>query len=160
MPGPGSGHTHLGPAPHMVVKASLEKPSAAFPAKGYFPLMAEPFLFRRFRDLILDRDSILEFANKYGWLGETCHLIDKRGPWIGGVGLHTWQYEIQSMILAEHLWKCIQDNDRRTLRKYFLWHPKAFAVTMAIAMDAREVRAANTCTPDIGTRGVSLGLSK
>lgn len=148
IPAPGSGQVHLGPAPYMVMKASIEAKSSSIPAQGYLPLLAEPFLFRKFRKLNLDRDSILEFANEYGWIGETCRLSRKKGPWISAVGLHTWRFEIQAMILADHLLECIQKNDRPTLRKYFHWHPTEFAVSMAIGMHEREIHAEDTFAPE------------
>jgi hypothetical protein len=131
----------LGSAPYMVVKAIMKGPVRPIPAKTYFPLLKEPELFLKFRNLGLDRDAILEFANRYGWIGETCRLEDKRGPWIGAVGLHRWREEIQTIILADHLRCCIEADDRPTLRKYFRWHPKEFDVRMAIGMHEREIYA-------------------
>lgn len=146
---PRSKNKRPGPEPYMVVKARLEKPRARFRANGYFPLVAEPFLFCKFRDLSLDCDSILEFANRYGWIEETSRPIRARRLWDDRVRLQTWRYEIQSMILADHLWACIQEDDRRTLRKYFRWDPKEFAVAMEVAMDERKVCAVDMSKPSV-----------
>ncbi len=131
----------LGAGPYLVIKPTAN-PSGT-PAREYFPLREKPYLFRRFRDLELAPDAYRQFANEYGWIGETGKVNDGRRKLVGAVAAHTWRDEIQTMILADHLWECICNDERRVLRKYFTWHPTHFDVRMSIGMRERSVFAEN-----------------
>jgi hypothetical protein len=142
--GPGP---RLGPAAYMVIKAALEKPGSQVKAKGYFPLLDEPTLFCKFQKLTLGKDSILKFANQFGWIADICRVQSRPSrPLVGAVGLHTWQQEIRSMVLANFLLTCIQNDDRRTLRKYISWRPGAFGARIAVEMQELEIRPADPAT--------------
>lgn len=129
-------------APYMVVKASVDGASKSlqFPAQSYLPLIETPDLFRQFRDLKLDRDSLLRFANRYGWIGETGGLDYQNRGAIRAVGIHSWASEVQAMIVADQLLTWLQDDDRRALKDYFSWHQTEFNVRMAIQICGRKMR--------------------
>jgi hypothetical protein len=129
----------LGPEPYMVMKAPAHWGAAAIPCQSYFPLLAMPQLFQLFRNLNLDRDSILAFANRYGWLGNTGKVDQGKHLWIEAMGLSQWHEEIQAMIVAHHLWDCVQRDDRHTLRDYFAWDRATFNVRLSMAIQEREI---------------------
>jgi hypothetical protein len=128
---------NLGCAPYMIVNAF----SSEMRARARFPLVETPDLFRRFGDLKLDRESILGFANEHGWIGETGGVRYQKHGWIPAVGISKWHHEIQSMAIALHLWDCVENDDRRTLRKYFTWHTARFDVRLSMGIQQREILA-------------------
>lgn len=132
----------LGRGPYMAVQAFVEPNSLLdTPAREYFPLIDTPDLFRRFRDLELDSDALLSFANQYGWLGASGKVDYGERCWISAVGISRWQSEIQSMIVADHLFQCVETDDRRTLRPYFKWHETKFDVRLAVRLSGRGITA-------------------
>jgi hypothetical protein len=141
----------LGPAPHMAMRGFVSG-NKEIPAREYFPLLDTPDLFLRFKDLNLDPESILIFANKYGWIGGTGDVQSRGRDWIRAVGIHSWHSEIQAMIVVDHLWECLRKDDRRTLRKYFTWQSTEFNVLFAIQTIGREVQS-----DDQGQHGAQTG---
>lgn len=139
----------LGPAPCMVVNADLDrlpappagpvKPHPGVPVQWSMPLIKTPDLFHQFRDLSLDRDSILGFANRYGWIGETSYVDYQHRALIPAVGIQTWQSEIHAMIVADQLLSWADGNDVESLKKYFSWAPTGFAVKMALRIYGRQI---------------------
>lgn len=129
----------LGAAPYMVMKAAAHWGSPPIQAASYFPFKSTPQLFRLFRDLPLDGDSILSFANRYGWIGETGRVDDGKNLWIPAVSVHHWQKEIQTMIVSQHLWDCIQRDDRNILRQYFVWDRTSFDVRLSLGIHDRQI---------------------
>jgi hypothetical protein len=130
----------LGPPPHMVINAFLGG-AQEVSAKAYFPLLETPGLFRQFRDLELNPDSLLQFANEYGWIGATGNVDCSGRGWTSAVGISTWYTEIQATIVVDHIWKYLQEMNKGKLRKYFRWHPTQFNVWFAIRTDGREIRS-------------------
>ncbi len=128
----------LGSAPYMVMKAPAHWGAAPIAAERCFPLQSTPQLFQLFRDVHLDGDSILSFANRYGWIGETGR-VDQGKLWIPAVTLHHWQQEIQTLVVAHFLWDCVQRDDRRTLRQHFTWDRARFDVRLSIGILGREI---------------------
>jgi hypothetical protein len=131
----------LGSAPYLVLNDQEQKDSLV---RIYFPLRDTPDLFCRFRDLALDAEAILTFANRFGSIGETSHVIGRGGSaFIPAVGISRWREEIQAMVIVDHLWKCILADDRPTLRRYFKWHRTAFEVILSIGIQGKEILPLN-----------------
>jgi hypothetical protein len=112
------------------------------PARLYEPLVETPDLFIKFRELNRDRESILQFANEYGWI---CHegLLNVPDGWYRprtAVGFQKWTTEIEDLITADRLASLARQEDNRTLGQYFSWHPKRFDVEMHFQVDGRELR--------------------
>jgi hypothetical protein len=122
------------PPPYMVVNG------LGAPARRYRPLVETPDLFRIFRDLELGRDSLLNFANQYGWIGER-GMVDYQGGTPEAVGMQTWEHEVQSMIVADRLLAWVNEKDQLSLKEYFSWHPTRFDVRVGIQMDGRKMRS-------------------
>jgi len=99
-----------------------------------------PDLFLRFRDLELDPNSLLKFADRYGWIGEAGRADYGTRGWMRAVGISQWQEEIQAMVVAHHLWECLKNEEWRTLRKYFVWHRDVFDVRAGIRIVGREIQ--------------------
>jgi hypothetical protein len=124
----------LGEAPHMVVNGKY--PVAA---RRHFPLLEFPDLFLRFGELELDRDSILKFANRYGWIGETGWVRVGTRPSVPAIGICRWHEEIQAMIMAHHLWESVENCDEHRLRNYLTWHRSEFNVEFRIGTQKRKI---------------------
>lgn len=127
----------LGSPPYLVLD---DRGQTEVLLRSYFPLREVPDLFCRFRDLALDAEGILRFANQFGSIGETSQVIGLGGsPLIPTVGLSRWHEEIQASVIAHHLWECIKVDDRRSLRQHFKWHPTKFDVDLSIGIQGKEV---------------------
>jgi hypothetical protein len=124
----------LGASPHMVVNG--KHPIAA---SRHFPLQEFPDLFLRFAELELDRDSILKFANRYGWIGETGLVRVGTRPWVPAIGISRWHEEIQAMIMAHHLWERVENCDEHRLRNYLTWHRNEFNVEFRMGAQKRKI---------------------
>src|SRR5258708_25429169 len=108
-------------------------------ASRHFPLLESQDLFLRFKELELDRDSILKFVNRYGWIGETGGVGVATRHWVPAVGISRWHDEIQDMIVAYHLWECVKAGDQRRLRNYLTWHSTEFDVRLQIGIQKRKI---------------------
>jgi len=127
----------LGEPPYLVLNDA--GPEEIF-GRSYFPLRDVPDLFCRFRDVGLDPEAILAFANQYGSIGDTSRVIGRGGsPLISAVGISRWHDEIQAMVIVDHLWRCIQADDRQSLRRYLKWHPTEFEVTLTIGIQGKQI---------------------
>jgi hypothetical protein len=69
-------------------------------ARRYEPLVDKPDV-SNVQDLSPDRESVLRFANLYGWIGREGMVNLEGGCPLEAVGLSTWEEEIQNMIIAE-----------------------------------------------------------
>jgi hypothetical protein len=119
--------------PYMAVKG----PST--PARVYYPFKDTPDLFLKFKDLKLDRDSLLTFANEYGWIGEHGKVEYGGAHSVRAVGLSTWTDQIQNMTIAHRLLTWVRTKDQRALSRYFVWHPDRFDVQVRIEMDREHM---------------------
>lgn len=131
----------LGPAPYMVFKARADGSSKGPGVRWSLPLVDTPDLFHQFRDLRLDRDSLLSFANQHGWIGDTGRVDYQERGWIPAVGMQSWESEIQAMIVADQLLSWAENEDLHSLKQYFFWHSTEFDVRMAIRIYGRRIRA-------------------
>src|SRR5580704_14935342 len=77
--------------------------ASGFSGRVYDPLKDTPDLFLKFKDLSLDRDSLLGFANEHGWIGERGKVQYGAAHAIRAVGLSTWTDEIEKMTIADRL---------------------------------------------------------
>jgi hypothetical protein len=118
--------------PYMTVKG----PST--PARVYHPFKDTPDLFLKFKDLSLDCDSLLRFANEFGWIGERGQ-VEYRGAHVRAVGLRTWTDQIQMMTIADRLLYLVSIKDQQALSRYFVWHPKRFDVQVRIEMNGKAM---------------------
>ena len=110
------------------------------PARRYEPLVDKPDLFQIFRDLAPDRESLLRFANQYGWIGQKGMVHFEGGGPLRAVGLSTWEKEIQDMVVAHRLLNLARLKDNQALREFFSWDPVRFDVRIGIEMDGRNMR--------------------
>jgi hypothetical protein len=125
-------------------------------SKGYRPLEEKPELFSEFAGLDCTPESILGFANKYGWLG--------KGTLIGfksedgsipfdqtGEGLNLWVKEIEDMKKVYPIWRCLDKQWERRLRFRIHWYNDTVFVSSEDIPDLKEFLKANKnrLTPDI-----------
>jgi hypothetical protein len=92
--------------------------------------------------LELDQESILKFANRYGWIGETGNVDYQNYALTPAVGIQIWHREIQAMIVADRLLNWAENADLPSLKQYFWWAPTGFAVKMALRIYGRGIRRA------------------
>jgi hypothetical protein len=130
---PGINNDKLGDPPYLAMNPANRSP------RPYSPLVETPDLFIRFRDIALNAEAILSFANKHGWIGATGQVIAANQTLTPAVGISKWYEEIQAMIVAHHLWDCVKANDRATLREYFSWNHRVFNVCLEIGIDQRMI---------------------
>ena len=116
----------------------LVKRSGAFVRQ--YPPLAVTNLLRRFARLKPTHESILTFANKYGFLGHSLWLGD---PQLSGkqtqiddipVGesLNFWQAEIEQMAQLMALWELVKHNRRQELAPFVQWSPPGHALHVLI----------------------------
>jgi hypothetical protein len=119
------------------------------PARVYHPFKDTPDLFLKFKDLSLDRDSLVRFANEYGWLGER-GIVEYRGAHsVRAVGFSTWTDQIQKMTIADRLLNWVRNKDQHALSRHFVWHPDRFDVQVRIEMDGKGIVATKAgCLPN------------
>ena len=94
-------------------------------SRQYSPL-AIPNLHRRFAKIEPTAESILAFANEYGFLGHAQWLADpslKHQTMLVGEPLGFWQYEIERLALLIELWGLVKRGDRRELGHLVEWTP-------------------------------------
>jgi hypothetical protein len=138
----------------MVVNADLDKPPSqpagpvkphsGIPVQWSRPLIETPDLFHQFRDLNLDRDSILEFANLHGWIGETAYVDSHHRALVPAIGIQTWQREIHAMIVADRLLNWANSGNLDALKRHFVWSPTGFALKMTLWIHDRRIRTEPT----------------
>ena len=128
----------LGGAPFLVMNGSFER-ADFIPVRTYYPLVNNRDLFLTFKSLSLDRESILAFANDYGWIGDTGVIDCEERPWVDAVGITVWQSEIQMMMLACHLWDAVRNDDRKELRRYLKWGRGRLNVRFGYRIQGREI---------------------
>lgn len=116
-------------------------------ARAYYPFKDTPDLFLKFKDLSLDRDPILRFANKYGWIGERGMVEYGGAHSIRAVGLSTWTDQIQKMTIADRLLTWVKRRSQQELSRYFVWHPDRFDVQVRIEMDGKSMVATKPRSP-------------
>ena len=145
----GENHQRLASAaPYMVIKG----PSTL--ARAYYPFKDKPDLFLKFKDLNLDRDSLLGFANEYGWIGDRCKVKYGDAHSIRAVGFSTWIDQIQMMTMADRLLTLVKIKDQRALSRYFEWHRERFDVQVRIELDGKTLVAIKPGrTPSFGRSG-------
>ena len=121
--------------PYMVVQGLRR------PARRYQPLVDTPGLFQKFKELSPDRESLLRFANEYGWIAEKGNVSGDGVRGWPAVGLATWENEIQDMIVADRLFQLASREDNHALRQFFTWHPEHFQVEVAIEVEGGIMRS-------------------
>jgi hypothetical protein len=92
--------------------------------REYSPISDEPALFQTFAHLAPDLESILAFANKFGWLGysvPTQYATAEFDRVPCGDTSHHWINEIAKMQRLTDLWTDIQNNDRQRLNQAIRW---------------------------------------
>jgi hypothetical protein len=90
-----------------------------YPERSYEPLVEVPDLFRKFRDLKPDRESLLRFANQYGWIGVQGTVNSGNTPQTFlALALRTWEREIRNMVHADRLLCLANVNDDHAIRQY------------------------------------------
>jgi hypothetical protein len=109
------------------------------PGRVYYPFKDTPDLFRKFKDLSLDCDSLLKFANEYGWIGERGRVDFSGGSSIRAIGHSTWISQIQSMTIADRLLNWARIKDQHALSRFFIWHPHRFDIQARIDMDGKTM---------------------
>ena len=108
-------------------------------ARFYSPFKETPDLFQRFKNLSMDRDSLLMFANQFGWLGARGYVEHGGAQGIRAVGIFTWIAQIQKMVVAGRLLDLVRNEDQQALSRYFVWHPKRFDVKVCIEMNGKTM---------------------
>jgi hypothetical protein len=98
------------------------------PARRYAPLDEVSGLFRTLADVELNRDGILAFANRYGWLGTPQFSVsDPKWQASGqipnrpGESWPEWENAIKSLRLAIRLWEMARSGDRAGLAQHVQW---------------------------------------
>lgn len=92
----------------------------------YDPVKAEPALFRNFAELEPTEEAIRQFANKYGLLGISIHiLVEHEGKLTMSVGeeLKVWAREIRDMRHAVEVLEAIEKEDYNELQRRFRVSP-------------------------------------
>ena len=97
----------------------------------YLPLEDHTALFRIFADTDPTEEGILEFANKYGFLGHDpsisipIKLPNDGGEVLGlGESIQSWKKEISIILTAVTLWDLAESNDIKELKKFIHWKGK------------------------------------
>jgi hypothetical protein len=123
----------------------LRRPAHKREARAYRPLEDQAALFRTFAETPPTEEGILQFADRYGWLGLRKLVLPKEeivlGPndkalatkslgekfseaWLGpskgvtGESLEAWEEGIWRMRFVLDLWDAIQRNDTACLRQF------------------------------------------
>jgi hypothetical protein len=86
-------------------------------------------LHRSLAETKLDPESILEFANKYGWLGIAVPVKSERasasGPVIQGELWTDWQKDISDMLQLVSLWDLYRSGNTAKLARHVVWEKDA-----------------------------------
>ena len=93
--------------------------------RQYSPLDV-PDLHRRFASTDPTADSILDFANEYGFLGHAQWLAKRspeQQPMLVGEPLTFWQKEIDHLEWLIDLWELVENERRRELSQLVYWTP-------------------------------------
>ena len=122
----------LGSGPYMAVNG------LGVPAQVHDPLAEWPDLFLKFKDLGLDRDSLLQFADSYGWIGERGRVDGAKGNSLNVVGFDTWLEEIRAMMVADRFLNLARIKDQQELSRYFVWD--RFEVRARFEIDGKTIR--------------------
>ncbi len=148
----------LGPAPYMVFKAQADGSTKGpgVPVRWSLPLIETPDLFHQFRDLRIDPDSLLRFADQHGWIGETGRVDYQKRGWMPAVGKQSWINEIQAMVVADQLLVWAENKDPY-LKQYFFWHPTQFDVRMELRIYGRRIWAEKAGQAHDSARGPMCG---
>lgn len=83
--------------------------------------MGETPLFRLFAKLVPEPPQVLQFANRYGWMGMP-NFLREDGPvtrFLQGESLHRWSYEIRGMRIAVEVWDYLKRSNVKVLRRLF-----------------------------------------
>ncbi len=92
----------------------------------YAPMEEFPGLFLEFAKLMPTRESVCQFANRYGMLSEPSlemeDVVVQRGRMLTGSTLHEWKDEIQWMSAIVNLWEAVESRDIRQLQKVIKWN--------------------------------------
>jgi len=84
-------------------------------------------LFRTFADIKPTRESIVQFANRYGFLGGRARLSlrsvesGKRRAYCNGEALETWVVEVLTMRHALEFWRRTRAGDMKWLSQFIRW---------------------------------------
>lgn len=89
----------------------------ACPVYRYDPLLAHTGLFKTFAATDPTPESIVAFANKYGWLGVGTSFD-------AGEPLHVWTNQILVLRSLVELWEMAEKEDTKALRQRVIWHGK------------------------------------
>jgi hypothetical protein len=90
----------------------------------YEPMEAFPGLFLEFAKLKPTRDSIRQFADRYGNLFDTYDIADtvvQNERMVGGSTFQEWKREIEYMDAIVNLWEAVKDHNMTELRKIIKW---------------------------------------
>ncbi len=98
------------------------------PEREYAPLDDEPTLFHTFSEVTPTEEGVLDFANRYGWLGGpgTSILLpatDDPPNWTvaRGESLTLWDQEIRALGMAQTIWTYADTGADHLLRDYIRW---------------------------------------
>lgn len=136
------GEIHLGwpyhwlhTGPWLVAASPTEYSEYTGSRRRYQPLHV-PGLHRRFARLKPEPRAIVQFANTYGWLGQTIALShpDPWDAWVPkedppplvfadshGESLTYWRLHIAWLAFLINLWDLVRNEDAHTLTKYVTW---------------------------------------
>jgi len=105
----------------------VEFPGGDGPLTYYNPLTITG-LFRSFADIEPTRESILQFANRYGFLGGRARFSvrslesrKKRRGYCNGEAFETWVVEILTMRHALEFWQRARARDMKWLSQFIQW---------------------------------------
>ena len=104
-----------------------------------FPLRDSPDLFSDFEALEPTREHVLEFANRYGWLGIGDPLYtDKGSVLFHGEGLNLWRNEIVNIQICSRVSEWIDSQNESELATRIEWTPSRDGVRFNWASIGRE----------------------
>lgn len=123
---PALGQKREGRPPLLIVNRGSTK------SRRYEPLQDSPTLYREFASLAFTDEAILEFANKYGWLGVAETFFTPRNmpelvpglppaTFVHGEGRNIWHNEISEMDFLVRLWDLKSAGSVEQLSKFLTW---------------------------------------
>lgn len=87
----------------------------------YKPLEQYPDLYLSFASLQGTEEDVLDFANKYGWLGKPQWIFNRQNRGILGESLHVWRHQIEEMQMLRQVNDWVQNHKTQILKKMIFW---------------------------------------